>query len=576
MNIDGLTMSVLCRELAHELVGSQIQRLLQPDKTTIVFKIHKDRSHKDLVITVGHVPACYVSEPLTDLPKEPSSLCMFLRKHLEGSRITGLTQIQGDRLLLLTADKLDLDGSLISNQIYIELMGKYSNCIFVQDGIVLESLIHVTPLMSHERVVAPKHPYEMPPNGNKLNLLEFSAPEIIALLRQYGEGSLSATVRKIFNGIGPILLDEICLRSSLSATTAYEELSESQLETLGNVLADLGEEIKKATGLYLYVNKKNKPQLSPVKLQAPEVWESTYQSRIEPLSPYFGEVVQKSGSIHNAQASLTKLVQQAIQREELRHQKIKDELEEADLANQHKAYGDLLMINAYLPVTYEKTVTVSNVLQEPAIDIEIPVKAGLTMVENAQYHYKLYTKLKNRLTIGQEQLATSTVRLTYLQSILYSLEAPSLDKVALQEIQTECEQAGLLKQKKKGMSIKKEGFKPLHISLDNGELFIGRNNQQNEYLTHRFGKPQDWWFHTLQIQGSHVLLRTPTEPTEEQILLAARYAAYYSKAKDSSKVPVDYTQIRYIKKPPASPPGFVIYTNQKTVYVDPWSPEEQA
>ena len=174
MNLDGLTLAVLTRELSDQLVTGQIQRLLQIDKTTIVLKVNTHQGNKDLVITAGNLPACYLSHGITDLPKEPTALCMFLRKHLEGARITAIKQLNGDRILRINADKLALDGSLISNRIYIELMGKYSNCIFVQDGQILEALIHVTPLMNRERSIAPKLTYELPPNSERGSLFEFN------------------------------------------------------------------------------------------------------------------------------------------------------------------------------------------------------------------------------------------------------------------------------------------------------------------------------------------------------------------------------------------------------------------
>ena len=178
MNLDGLTMSVLAKELNERLQTGQIQKLYQIDKTTLLFKIRALNEDQNLIITVGATPAMYLSKPLQDLPKEPSSLCMFLRKHIEGSRIVKVEQINGDRIMCIQTDKLEMDGSITSTYIYIELMGKYSNCIFVQDGIILESFIHVSPLMNRERIISPKLQYDLPPNANRVSLMDFDNNEI--------------------------------------------------------------------------------------------------------------------------------------------------------------------------------------------------------------------------------------------------------------------------------------------------------------------------------------------------------------------------------------------------------------
>ena len=209
MNLDGLTMSVLAKELNERLQTGQIQKLYQIDKTTLLFKIRALNEDQNLIITVGATPAMYLSKPLQDLPKEPSSLCMFLRKHIEGSRIVKVEQINGDRIMCIQTDKLEMDGSITSTLIYVELMGKYSNCIFVQDGVILESLIHVSPLMNRERSISPKLQYELPPNANRVSLMDFDYNEIRNLLVSFGNGSVQQSIRAIFNGFGKPLLDEV-------------------------------------------------------------------------------------------------------------------------------------------------------------------------------------------------------------------------------------------------------------------------------------------------------------------------------------------------------------------------------
>ena len=567
MNLDGLTMSVLAKELNERLQTGQIQKLYQIDKTTLLFKVRALNEDQNLIITVGATPAMYLSQPLQDLPKEPSSLCMFLRKHIEGSRIVKVEQINGDRIMCIQTDKLEMDGSITSTYIYIELMGKYSNCIFVQDGIILESLIHVSPLMNRERIISPKLQYDLPPNANRVSLMDFDNNEIKNLLTSFGNGSVQQSIRAIFNGFGKPLLDELLYISKLSGEEIITDLDTSQLDTLAKALYDLKVKLENSKGLFTLVNDNNKKAYTSILLHNYKVLKE-YNTISEALE----ESIHNTKAIHTADKELEKILIAAIKKEEGRHQKIKDELEDTKKMEPYKLYGDLLMINAHLQVQYEPSIELQNLLSEENEILTIPLKPNLTIVENAQWYYKLYTKLKNRMVSGEYQLNASTTKLAYLQSILYSISLATT-RESLEEIRKECMDAGIIKKSKKPLSYKLGKSNYIHLTIDEGEMFIGRNNQQNEYLTHRFAKPTDIWFHTQDIQGSHLILRLNVEPDDMILSKVAQYAAYFSKARDTSKVPVDYTYIKNIKKPPGSPLGFVIFNTHQTMIVEPKKPE---
>ena len=567
MNLDGLTMSVLAKEINERLQTGQIQKLYQIDKTTLLFKVRALNEDQNLIITVGATPAMYLSQPLQDLPKEPSSLCMFLRKHIEGSRIVKVEQINGDRIMCIQTDKLEMDGSITSTYIYIELMGKYSNCIFVQDGIILESLIHVSPLMNRERIISPKIQYDLPPNANRVSLMDFDNNEIKNLLTSFGNGSVQQSIRAIFNGFGKPLLDELLYISKLSGEEIITDLDTSQLDTLAKALYDLKVKLENSKGLFTLVNDNNKKAYTSILLHNYKVLKE-YNTISEALE----ESIHNTKAIHTADKELEKILIAAIKKEEGRHQKIKDELEDTKKMETYKLYGDLLMINAHLQVQYEPSIELQNLLSEENEILTIPLKPNLTIVENAQWYYKLYTKLKNRMVSGEFQLNASTTKLAYLQSILYSISLATT-RESLEEIRKECMDAGIIKKSKKPLSYKLGKSNYIHLTIDEGEIFIGRNNQQNEYLTHRFAKPTDIWFHTQDIQGSHLILRLNVEPDDMILSKVAQYAAYFSKARDTSKVPVDYTYIKNIKKPPGSPLGFVIFNTHQTMIVEPKKPE---
>lgn len=567
MNLDGLTMSVLAKELNERLQTGQIQKLYQIDKTTLLFKIRALNEDQSLVITVGATPAMYLSKPLQDLPKEPSSLCMFLRKHIEGSRIVKVEQINGDRIMCIQTDKLEMDGSITSTFIYVELMGKYSNCIFVQDGVILESLIHVSPLMNRERSISPKLYYELPPNANRVSLMDFDYNEIKNLLTSFGDGTVQQSIRTIFNGFGKPLLDEVLLTSDLSGNEIISDLIPTQVDALAKALYELKIKLNESNGLLTLINDNNKKAHATFILQNYKVLKE-YSTISEALE----ESIHNTKSIHTADKELEKILTAAIKKEEGRHQKIKDELDDTNKMDTYKLYGDILMINAHLQVQYEPSIQLPNLLSEDGELLTIPLKPNLTIVENGQWYYKLYTKLKNRMVSGEYQLNASTTKLEYLKSILYSISLATT-RESLEEIRKECMDAGIIKKSKKPLSYKLGKSNYIHLTIDEGEIFIGRNNQQNEYLTHRFAKPTDIWFHTQDIQGSHLILRLNVEPDDMILSKVAQYAAYFSKARETSKVPVDYTYIKNIKKPPGSPLGFVIFSTHQTMIVEPKKPD---
>ena len=567
MNLDGLTMSVLAKELNERLQTGQIQKLYQIDKTTLLFKIRALNEDQSLVITVGATPAMYLSKPIQDLPKEPSSLCMFLRKHIEGSRIVKVEQINGDRIMCIQTDKLEMDGSITSTFIYVELMGKYSNCIFVQDEVILESLIHVSPLMNRERSISPKLHYELPPNANRVSLMDFDYDEIKNLLTSFGDGTVQQSIRAIFNGFGKSLLDEVLLTSNLSGNEIISDLISTQVDALAKALYELKIKLNESNGLLTLINDNNKKAHATFILQNYKVLKE-YSTISEALE----ESIHNTKSIHTADKELEKILTAAIKKEEVRHQKIKDELDDTNKMDTYKLYGDILMINAHLQVQYEPSIQLPNLLSEDGELLTIPLKPNLTIVENGQWYYKLYTKLKNRMVSGEYQLNASTTKLEYLKSILYSISLATT-RESLEEIRKECMDVGIIKKSKKPLSYKLGKSNYIHLTIDEGEIFIGRNNQQNEYLTHRFAKPTDIWFHTQDIQGSHLILRLNVEPDDMILSKVAQYAAYFSKARETSKVPVDYTYIKNIKKPPGSPLGFVIFNTHQSMIVEPKKPD---
>ena len=421
--------------------------------------------------------------------------------------------------------------------------------------------------MNRERSISPKLHYELPPNANRVSLMDFDYDEIKNLLTSFGDGTVQQSIRAIFNGFGKPLLDEVLLTSNLSGNEIISDLIPTQVDALAKALYELKIKLNESNGLLTLINDNNKKAHATFILQNYKVLKE-YSTISEALE----ESIHNTKSIHTADKELEKILTAAIKKEEGRHQKIKDELDDTNKMDTYKLYGDILMINAHLQVQYEPSIQLPNLLSEDGELLTIPLKPNLTIVENGQWYYKLYTKLKNRMVSGEYQLNASTTKLEYLKSILYSISLATT-RESLEEIRKECMDAGIIKKSKKPLSYKLGKSNYIHLTIDEGEIFIGRNNQQNEYLTHRFAKPTDIWFHTQDIQGSHLILRLNVEPDDMILSKVAQYAAYFSKARETSKVPVDYTYIKNIKKPPGSPLGFVIFSTHQTMIVEPKKPD---
>lgn len=571
MNFDGLTMKLLTKELKNKCEFSQIQKILQIDKTTLLLRLNGQDGTTDLIITMGNKPSCYVSSPLAELPKEPSSLCMFLRKHYEGARITSIEQIHDDRLLHFTIDKLTLGGDIETKHIYIELMGKCSNCIFVENGIILESLIHVTPFMSQERQVLPKLPYHLPPNAERMCIGDFDVKTLKEMFLMRSSDSIVSAIRNLFNGFGTPIIRELEHRTNLSFKTLISDLNNNELNLVADTLIKVYQDIAASETLYYYELKTGKKIYSPIPLESVDVSPKTFSN----ISPLLENETKNFGSINTTKHQLETVLKAAIEKEKKRLGKIIKEFEETKRMDLYKKHADLLMIYAYMPHQFESSIDVIDCLSEEQNTITIPLKPELTLSQNGQAYYKRYNRLKSRLKHSQEQMQQSKAKISYLETVLFSLNNIS-SKQELLEIKTECQDYGIIKQPPRHMRQKPKAPKPLIIPIPDGRIVIGKNNRQNEEVTHKIGKPFDLWFHTKDVQGSHVILQTNVEPSEDLIIKAASYAAYYSKGRESDYVLVDYTFIKNVKKVAGAALGFVTYKDQKTINVKPVDPNANA
>nr|WP_304083972.1 NFACT family protein [Mitsuokella multacida] len=577
MSLDGFSMHPLTRELHTALAGGRIDKITQPNKQSIILSVRQPGQNFLLHISINSQnPSAHLLEKNLENPPEPPVFCMVLRKQIETGRIAQVRQHGLDRLLLIDIDSLAAGGRIVTKTLVLELMGKYSNIILVQDGVIIDALRKIGANSSRVRTVLPGQAYELPPGQEKKDLFTDAIADIMAIVKADPALRLDKALLAACMGFGPVSAKEVCFSAGLAPSMRIEALDEADFAAVEDALQEIRESA-------LHAGDASEPEDKAVlllgenqKVLAMAAFPLHYLPEAAVLTfPTISAMLEKADSLLGSYVlpdkdRFRKLVKNEKNRAENKLTKLDEEIAAAENAEEFKVRGDNLMTYQYqFKDREDASVTVPNIYSERGETITIPLDQRLTLVENMQACYKKYDKLKRAQELLQVQRRECEANIAYLESIEASLLASSsLAEIA--EIHNELIAAGYLREKPKKKNNDKPA-RPFHFRAPDGtDILVGKNNYQNDKLTFKTARYNDTWFHTKDIPGSHVVLQNGgTEPSEEDILLAASLAAHFSKARGSSKIPVDYTEIRYVKKPSGSKPGFVIFTNQKTLYITP-------
>ncbi|MFV0636301.1 Rqc2 family fibronectin-binding protein [Mitsuokella sp. WILCCON 0060] len=574
MSLDGFSMHPLTRELNDALAGGRIDKITQPNKQSIILSVRQPGQNFLLHISINSQnPSAHLLEKNLENPPEPPVFCMVLRKQIETGRIAKIRQHGLDRLLLIDIDSLAAGGRIVTKTLVLELMGKYSNIILVQDGQIIDALRKIGANSSRVRTVLPGQAYELPPGQDKLDLFTDDLDAIMAIVKKDGSLRLDKALLAACMGFGPVSAKEVCFSAGLAPSIRIEKLDESDFAAVRQGLAEIRTAATEKSEAVLLLGENNK-------VLAMASFPLHYLPDATVLSfPTISAMLEKADSLLGSYVlpdkdRFRKLVKNELNRAENKLVKLDEEIAAAENAEEFKVRGDNLMTYQYqFKDREDASVTVPNIYSETGETITIPLDQRLTLVENMQACYKKYDKLKRAQELLQVQRRECEDNIAYLESIEASLLASSsLAEIA--EIHNELIASGYLREKPKKKNNDKPAH-PFHFKAPDGtDILVGKNNYQNDKLTFKTARFNDTWFHTKDIPGSHVVLQNGgAEPSAEDILLAASLAAHFSKARGSSKIPVDYTEVRYVKKPSGSKPGFVIFTNQKTLYI---TPDDQA
>lgn len=547
MAFDGLFTRSMTKEL-QKLVTGRITKIHQPNALEVMLQIRAGGANHKLLVSIHPSYArIHITEQTVDNPAEPPMFCMLLRKHLEGGFIQRIEAQDGERIIEMTVESKNEIGDPVTRKLIVEIMGRHSNCILVDaDNMrILDSLKHLPPSLNSYRTVLPGQTYVGPPAQEKVNPFTVSDEDITGFFSRAREPK---EVVQHFAGFSPLHAAELLYR--LDDTNHP------------HIFREFMKEVEEAA---LPTYKENgKVAFSPADLRHIEGAQATYATLGELLDRVFFARSERD-RVKQQAGDLERWLSNEIDKLRLKLKKLDQDYARASKLDEYQLYGELLMANLYQFEKGADRVTVENYYTGE--QVTIPVSPRKTPIENAQSYYTKYNKAKNALVMIEEQKQKAEDEIQYFEML--SQQVQQAAPADIEEIREELAEQGYLrlrasKKKKKPTKPEPEKF----ISSTGIPISVGKNNKQNDYLTFKLAKKSDIWLHTKDIPGSHVVIHSE-QPDETTLHEAAILSAYFSKARDSSSVPVDYTEIRQVKKPNGSKPGFVIYFEQKTLFVTP-------
>lgn len=568
MSMDGLSLYSAMNELNKRLAGGKIDKIQQTDKEELLLMVRSlGQTYRLLINASAADNRVQLTELKKQAPSEAPMFCMLLRKRIAGGKIVRFEQERLDRVLKISIETYNDLGDLSVFALYCELMGKHSNIILVNEkGVIVDAIKHVGLGMSSVRFVMPGLEYSAPPAQDKQDPSKASAGDFSMAMRMVGMG-IAKALSNAFFGLSPAVAAQLAAR--YTDKTECTQLSEAEREELAERLAafyaDMAHGKEKASAVLNALGETE--AVYPFAISGSGI--KLYDSIGEALdSLYINSDRREWAKRHGASAR--KVLQNNIERCEKKLALYADALNSEEQMEKCRLYGELLTANLHSLKSGTDTAAVDNYYADPVERIAIPLDRQLTPGENAQRYYKKYQKLKAARDMAIVQREQTLSEQNYLEGQLDNLTKCTAEN-ELSELIEELKDQGYIKRDKGGKKkMKLAASKPMHfVSSTGADIYVGKNNRQNDELTLRFASPNDIWMHTKNIPGSHVIVKGASEQDTATMTEAALLAAYYSRARGSENVAVDYTPRKYVKKPAGAKPGMVIYTTNKTAYVTP-------
>lgn len=573
MAFDGVTIACVISELKKELIGGRLYKIAQPENDELLLTIKQPTGQKRLLLSASaSLPLIYLTESNKPSPMTAPNFCMLLRKHLQNGRIVNISQPGLERIVHIDIEHLDEMGDLRHKTLVMELMGKHSNLIFCNDdNTIIDSIKRVSAAVSSVREVLPGKPYFIAHTQDKLDALTCDETTFRETLDAKPQPVFKA-IYGSFTGISPVLAQELCHEAGIDGERPTAALTAEDYHALYEVFSKMVTSIKEETFSPCIAYTGTRPveyAAVPLTMYSTGADHLESYTSISALLEHFYAEKNTLTRIRQKSSDLRRIVQTALERSCKKYDLQLKQLKDTEKREKYRIYGELLNTYGYELKGGEKSFKCINYYDNE--EITIPLDPQLTARENAQKHFDKYNKLKRTYEALSQLTMETKAEVDHLESVSSALDI-ALEENDLVQIKEELMEFGYVKKRRANEKRPKITSKPFHyISSDGYDIFVGKNNYQNEELTFKVASGNDWWFHAKGIPGSHAIVKSngqadlPDRVFEE----AGALAAYYSKGRENDKVEIDYIQKKNIKKVAGAAPGFVIYHTNYSLVASP-------
>ena len=580
MSYDGIVTMAIARQLRDELTLGKIEKIYQPQPEQLIFSIHTKEGRRLLFLSAAaNHPATYMVSAMTENPLSPPPFCMALRKHLSAARIVDISQRDGERIIYFDMETMDEMGFSVNRRLVAEIMGKHSNILLLDmaTGRIIDSIKHISMGESRIRQALPGLEYTDPPPQEKIPFTKLTADDLSRMIssEMQPERDIMDHVQGISFPVAQCIA-EAGMGEALEPSSSARDFDPAAAAAyLGDMIARIED---RDISPCVYVNEDGKPAdfhafPLPVYEDDPSLKRLDFGGMSE-AAEYYYQHRESSNILSQKSSDIKRVIKTVLDKQRLKLQRLNEDMRKAEDSDRYRLYGELLTANIHMVEPGSKEVTVTNYYDES--DISIPLDPRYSPSRNAQQYYKKYSKAKTAVKEKAVQISETQKEIEYLESVAsFAEQADSLE--VLDQIRRELTDNGFIRYRKKNKGpSKKSKPSPHTYTLTSGlTAMAGRNNRENDWLTMKRAAGSDLWFHTKDIPGSHVILFLEgAKATEQDLFEAASIAAFHSKGSASSNVPVDYTLVRHVKKPAGARDGMVIFTHNKTLYVEPRLPGE--
>lgn len=570
MAFDGITIANIVTELNQTITGGKINKIAQPENDELIITIKNQRKQYRLFLSASaSLPLIYLTETNKPSPLTAPNFCMLLRKHIGSGKIIAIEQPGMERIIRFTIEHLNELGDLCTKYLIVEIMGKHSNIIFCnEEDQIIDSIKHVSAHMSSVREVLPGRPYFIPETQSKLN--PFVLTEEIFQEKIFPRPvNVAKAIYTSITGISPLMAEEVCYRAGIDGGIPTDGLEDVERVHLAHTFLRMVDDIRDGNFEPNIIYKGKEPvEFACFPLSQYQDYRAvSYPSIFPVLETYYAEknIVTK---MRQKTVDLRKIVQNALERNVKKYQLQQKQLKDTEKKEKYRVWGELLNTYGYEVEPGAKFMEALNYYTNEMI--QIPLDETMTPQENAKKYFDKYSKLKRTKGALDTLLQETGDEIKHLESIAASLDIASSEEDLVQ-IKEEMMEYGYVKRKNTGGKKVKVTSRPYHyISSDGYDIYVGKNNFQNDELSFKFASGNDWWFHAKGQPGSHVIVKSKNEELPDRTFEeAGKLAAYYSKGRQAPKVEIDYTQKKNLRKPTGGKPGFVVYYTNYSLLIEP-------